>query len=194
VIKEIEKIKEVIKEVPVEVIKEIEIVKEIPIEVIKEVEKIVEVIKEVEIIKEIEVIKEVEVEVVKEFDFDALAGMMESMEQVEVSRTEVQSGSKPKKVKAATKKKATKKKAKKDDLTKIEGIGPKIAGLLNADGIHTFKELAATKVKRLEGILDAAGPRYRMHIPKSWPSQSKLAASGQWKELEQLQDKLSGGK
>ena len=65
VVKEVEKpvevIKEVVREVPVEVIKEVEkpvevikeVVKEVPVEVIKEVEKPVEVIKEVE--KEVEV-------------------------------------------------------------------------------------------------------------------------------------------
>ena len=79
VIKEVEKIVEVIKEVEVEkiveVIKEVEVevevekivevVKEIekPVEVIKEVEKIVEVIKEVEVEKLVETIKEIEKEV-----------------------------------------------------------------------------------------------------------------------------------
>ena len=60
--------REVIKEVPVEIIKEVEVVKqeEVPVEVIKEVEVPVEVIKEVEVPKEVEVVMEVvrEVEVV----------------------------------------------------------------------------------------------------------------------------------
>jgi hypothetical protein len=64
VIKEVpvEVVKEVVKEVPVEVIKEV--VKEVPVEVVKEVEVIKEVPKEVEVVKE--VVKEVPVEVVKE--------------------------------------------------------------------------------------------------------------------------------
>lgn len=55
-------IKEVIKEVPVEVIKEVEIIKEVPVEVIKEVIKEVPI----EVIKEVivEKIKAVEVKVV----------------------------------------------------------------------------------------------------------------------------------
>lgn len=55
-------IKEVIKEVPVEVIKEVEIIKEVPVEVIKEVIKEIPV----EVVKEviIEKIKAVEVKVV----------------------------------------------------------------------------------------------------------------------------------
>jgi hypothetical protein len=66
VVKEVEVIKEVIKEVPVEVIKEV--IKEVPVDVIREVikEVPVEVIREV--IKEVpvEVIKEVPVEVIRE--------------------------------------------------------------------------------------------------------------------------------
>jgi len=42
--------------------------------------------------------------------------------------------------------------------------------------------------------LDAAGPRYQMHDPTSWPKQSQLAADGQWKELKVLQDELDGGR
>jgi hypothetical protein len=66
----VEVIKEVIKEVPVEVIKEV--IKEVPVEVIKEVikEVPVDVIREVpvEVIKEVEVIREVPVEVIKEVE------------------------------------------------------------------------------------------------------------------------------
>jgi len=81
-----------------------------------------------------------------------------------------------------------------DDLTKIEGIGPKIAGLLNADGIYTFKELSVTKVKTIQAILDKAGPRYRMHSPTTWPKQSKMAANGKWDALKKWQDELDGGR
>ncbi len=82
----------------------------------------------------------------------------------------------------------------KDDLTKIEGIGPKINGLLNDGGIFTFAGLANTKVERLQEILDNAGNRYRVHNPGSWPTQSELAANGKWEELNKLQDELDGGK
>ena len=82
----------------------------------------------------------------------------------------------------------------KDDLKKIEGIGPKIAEHLNKGGIHTFADLGKAKQARLKEILAAAGPRYKMHNPGSWPKQSKLAAKGKWNELKALQDKLDGGK
>ena len=81
-----------------------------------------------------------------------------------------------------------------DDLTKIEGVGPKIAGLLNAGGINTFKDLSNANFGMLKRILDAAGPRYQMHDPGSWPQQAGLAAAGKWDELEKLQDRLDGGK
>ena len=96
--------------------------------------------------------------------------------------------------KKATKPAPKKAKAKKDDLTKIEGIGPKIAGLLNKDGIHTFAELGKAKITVLKGILEKGGPRYKMHNPGSWPKQSKLAAAGKWDALKKLQDELDGGR
>lgn len=71
-----------------------------------------------------------------------------------------------------------------DDLTRLEGIGPKICALLHAAGIHTFEQLAAASVARLAEILRAAGPRFRMHDPASWPSQARLAAEGRWAELD----------
>ncbi len=81
-----------------------------------------------------------------------------------------------------------------DDLTKIEGIGPKIAGLLQAAGIITFAQLAQTEVGRLQQILTAAGPRFRLADPASWPQQAGLAAAGKWAELEKLQGQLVAGR
>lgn len=81
-----------------------------------------------------------------------------------------------------------------DDLTKIEGIGPAISKLLQAEGINTFNALATTSVSRIRGILDAAGSRFRVHDPGTWPQQSALAADDNWDELQQLQDRLKGGR
>ena len=92
-------------------------------------------------------------------------------------------------------KKATAKKSptKKEDLTKIEGVGPKIAGLLTKAGIKTFADLAKAKITDLKKILAAAGPRYQMHNPSTWTKQAKLAAKGEWTKLDKLQDELKGG-
>ena len=90
---------------------------------------------------------------------------------------------------------AKKKKAPKlDDLKIVEGIGPKIEGLLKAGDINTWAELAVAPVERLQEILTAAGSRYKMHNPSTWPQQAGLAATGKWDELEKLQDELNGGR
>jgi predicted flap endonuclease-1-like 5' DNA nuclease len=81
-----------------------------------------------------------------------------------------------------------------DDLTKIEGIGPKIASLLKADGIETFEKLSKSSEKTLKGILDKAGPRFQIHNPSTWAAQAKIAAKGDWKALKKWQDELNGGK
>ena len=81
-----------------------------------------------------------------------------------------------------------------DDLTKIEGVGPKIQTLLQEKGILTFSDLAKAKVADLKAILEAAGSRYKMHDPATWAKQAKLAADGQWEKLQQLQNELKGGK
>lgn len=91
-------------------------------------------------------------------------------------------------------KKATKKADKGDDLTKIEGIGPKIAGLMVGAGIDSFAKLATADLDQLKAILEEAGSRYKMHDPTTWPQQADLAANGKWDELKVLQDELNGGR
>jgi predicted flap endonuclease-1-like 5' DNA nuclease len=80
------------------------------------------------------------------------------------------------------------------DLKKIEGIGPKIAELLNNSGIHSFADLADADESSLRQILDAAGSRFQMADPSSWPEQARLAAAGQWEALQTLQDQLQAGR
>lgn len=86
------------------------------------------------------------------------------------------------------------KKWKQDDLKAVEGIGPKIAGLLEADGINTWRALSEASVERIQKILDAAGPRYKLADPGTWPKQAGMAADGKWDELREYQDFLQGGK
>jgi predicted flap endonuclease-1-like 5' DNA nuclease len=81
-----------------------------------------------------------------------------------------------------------------DDLTIIEGIGPKISMLLHQYGIRTYRQLAETEVLRLKEILSNAGPQLAMHNPGTWPSQANLAANGEWDTLKSLQEFLKGGK
>ena len=93
-----------------------------------------------------------------------------------------------------TEKQPSKKTPKLDDLKVIEGIGPKIEQLLKDGGITTWAELASADVERLKEILDAAGPRYQIHDPSTWPAQSKFAVAGEWEELKEYQDMLTGGR
>ena len=79
-----------------------------------------------------------------------------------------------------------------DDLTKIEGIGPKINTTLQEAGIQTFSQLAASKPETLKKILTNAG--IRVAFPDTWPEQAALAAKGDWSELENLQSKFQGGR
>jgi predicted flap endonuclease-1-like 5' DNA nuclease len=81
-----------------------------------------------------------------------------------------------------------------DDLKLIEGIGPRIEALFKADGVTSWRELSKANVERLQGILDAAGPRYKVHNPGSWPRQAGLLADGKWAEFKTLTDKLKGGR
>ncbi len=98
----------------------------------------------------------------------------------------------PKNVAKAPAKKT--KTTKKNNLKLVEGIGPKIEKLLNDDGITTFLDLAKTRQPQLRAILTAAGPRFSMHSPRTWPRQAKLLAAGKQDELKKLQDELRGGR
>jgi len=163
------------------------------------------------IIKEVPVEIIREIEVVKQIDFSSLQQMMKGMKTVEVSkkvvgetrtkkegkivsRKEVKEGSRSKVSKGAKPTTKPTTGGNTDDLTKIEGIGPKISGLLHGGGIKTFVTLSKTAVSKIQELLNAAGPRYQMHKPGSWPKQAGLAADGKWDVLKRLQDELNGGK
>ena len=81
-----------------------------------------------------------------------------------------------------------------DDLKKIEGVGPKIAGLLNEAGINTFSDLAKASEKQLADVLQKAGARFRLAKHDTWQEQAKLAAAGKTDELKKMQAELKGGR
>lgn len=81
-----------------------------------------------------------------------------------------------------------------NDLKVIEGVGPKIEELLNKGGITNWSELAGAPVAKLQEILDAAGDRYRIHDPGTWPKQAELLASGDFAGFKEYTDFLQGGK
>lgn len=81
-----------------------------------------------------------------------------------------------------------------DDLTKIEGIGPKIAEALHNAGIASFADLNSKTAEEVKEILSAAEGHFSMADPTTWAQQADLAANGKWDELKTLQDELKGGK
>jgi predicted flap endonuclease-1-like 5' DNA nuclease len=80
-----------------------------------------------------------------------------------------------------------------NDLTIVEGIGPKINELFNNAGIKTFVQLAAATVPQMRKILDDGGSRFRIANPSTWAQQGALAAENKWEALKKLQDELSAG-
>ena len=79
-----------------------------------------------------------------------------------------------------------------DDLTKLEGIGPKVSKVLNGAGISTFAALAHANPADIQKALGAAG--LHMMNPEGWIAQADLAAKGDWDGLKKMQDELQGGR
>lgn len=79
-----------------------------------------------------------------------------------------------------------------DDLTKLEGIGPKVAQVLKEGGITTFAALADADADQVQALLNAAG--LQMMNPSGWIEQAKLAARGDTEGLKRLQEELKGGR
>lgn len=86
-------------------------------------------------------------------------------------------------------------KAKKsDDLTLIEGIGPKASEALVEAGITTFSKLAKAPAEAIKEILDASTSKLSHLDNTTWAQQAQLAADGKMDELKKLQDELNGGR
>jgi DNA polymerase/3'-5' exonuclease PolX len=79
-----------------------------------------------------------------------------------------------------------------DDLTKIEGIGPKVAEVLKGAGITSFESLSKANAAKIQDLLKGAG--LQMMNPEGWMEQARLAAQGDWEELQKLQEELVGGR
>jgi predicted flap endonuclease-1-like 5' DNA nuclease len=79
-----------------------------------------------------------------------------------------------------------------EDLTEIEGIGPKVEGVLRAAGIVTYRQLAGARPEALRRILRDEGLAFI--DPETWPEQAASAAAGDWEGLEALKKELRGGR
>lgn len=80
-----------------------------------------------------------------------------------------------------------------DDLTRVEGIGPKYQDALVAAGITTFAELAGTSLESIQAAAAAYGMRNAASM-STWAEQAGYAAKGDWDGLLKLQQELSGGR
>ena len=81
-----------------------------------------------------------------------------------------------------------------DNLKVIEGVGPKIEEILHNGGLKSYSQVSDATPEAIREILEAAGSRYKMHDPTTWPEQAKLAAAGNFDKLKEWQDSLQGGK
>ena len=123
------------------------------------------------------------------------APVVEEVPAVAAAKEEVKKDA-PKKVakKEAAPKKAAKAKASKgDDLTKIEGVGPKAAEALTNAGLETFAKVAKAKADNMKEVLTEASSRLAHLDTTSWPKQAKMAADEKWDELKAWQDSVKGG-
>lgn len=98
-----------------------------------------------------------------------------------------------KKKKTTASKKADSKPSKKDDLTLIEGIGPKSAEALIAGGVDSFEKLSKTSEEEIKKILSEASSSLAHLDPQTWQKQAKMAHEGKFDELKVWQDELDGG-
>ena len=80
-----------------------------------------------------------------------------------------------------------------DDLTRIEGVGPKIAAALVASGIRSYRDLAGSDVETLRAALRSKGLRFVPSLP-SWPEQARLLADDDTAGLAALTDRLIAGR
>lgn len=81
-----------------------------------------------------------------------------------------------------------------DDLTLIEGIGPKIKMLFHNAGITTWYQLSQKTPDQLNEILLKSDLGLQMHDPLTWPEQARLAHNAEWEKLKTWQDELKGGR
>jgi predicted flap endonuclease-1-like 5' DNA nuclease len=80
-----------------------------------------------------------------------------------------------------------------DDLTIVEGIGPKMAAALKAAGINNFTQLESASLPDLETAIRNAGMRFAPSMP-TWAEQAAYAVRGDWDGLKTLQGTLKAGR
>jgi predicted flap endonuclease-1-like 5' DNA nuclease len=74
-----------------------------------------------------------------------------------------------------------------DDLTKLSGIGPKLAEAMNAAGINRYAQLAELSIETVGERLASSGIRYSKASAESWAAQAALADKSDWTGLKTYQ-------
>jgi len=88
-----------------------------------------------------------------------------------------------------------KKKGEGDELTRIEGLGPKSAQALNAAGVTTFVQIAGLSAEELEDIVKVkGGVRVIDGQTKTWPKQAQFLVDGDEDGFKKYTDHLVGGR
>jgi large subunit ribosomal protein L30 len=79
-----------------------------------------------------------------------------------------------------------------EDITKVEGVGPKTKTILIEAGIDSFAKIAAKTPDEIRDIVKNGGGRSVPSID-TWPEQAALLASGDVEGFEKLAQELDGG-
>jgi predicted flap endonuclease-1-like 5' DNA nuclease len=80
-----------------------------------------------------------------------------------------------------------------DDLTRIEGIGPKMSEALKAAGIKSFARLASSSEADLRAAIEKAGLPFAPSLG-TWAEQAGYLVRGDEAGFKKLTDELQGGR
>ena len=82
-----------------------------------------------------------------------------------------------------------------DDLTKIDGIGPRVSAVLRSAGITSFSKLAEREPEEILEHLQVGKVRVPGTTdPSSWREQAKRAGEGDWEGLKAMQASIKEGR
>jgi predicted flap endonuclease-1-like 5' DNA nuclease len=80
-----------------------------------------------------------------------------------------------------------------DNLTIIEGIGPKMSAALVAAGIDSFTKLSMASEEEIRNAIQAAGLRFAPSLP-TWKEQATFLARGDMQGFEAMRTRLASGR
>lgn len=81
----------------------------------------------------------------------------------------------------------------KDDIERIEGIGPKIGKALRKAGLGTYAAIADASQESLREAIKAGGVKFAPSV-ESWSDQARLLADGDEAGFQALTDRLVAGR